>query len=95
MGQPGSPAKPGDLLARSLVAVAALAVAGDEDAAGSPSVEVVVKGPDDGWGEGDAGGLAALAGDFEDAVAGGRRRPVGVDAESGQLRSWASVRTGM
>ena len=51
------------------VAVAALTGPAEEDAAGGAAGQVVVEGPDDRGGEGDAGGLAALAGDLEDAVA--------------------------
>ena len=68
-GEAGGAAEPADLLVGGLVAVAALAVAAEEDRSGGAAGEVVVEGPDDGRGEGDAGGLAALAGDLEDAVA--------------------------
>ena len=68
-GEAGGEAEPGDLLLRGLVAVPGLAITRDEDSAAGAVAEVVVKGPNDGWGEGDPGGLVALAGDLEDAVA--------------------------
>ena len=61
-------AEPAELGVGEAVAVGAFAGAADEDASGGAAVEVVVEGPDDGWCEGDAGGLAAFAGDLEDAV---------------------------
>src|SRR3954467_10569898 len=59
----GGAAEPAELGVGQSVAVGTLAGAADEYAAGGPPVEVVVERPDDGRGEGDAGGLAAFAGD--------------------------------
>jgi len=52
-GEAGVAAELGDLLVGCLVAVAALAVAADEDAAGGAAVEVVVEGPGDRAGRSD------------------------------------------
>ena len=68
-GEVSLAAEPAELGVGQPVAVAALTGPAEEDAAGGAAGQVVVERADDRGCEGDAGGLAAFAGDLEDAVA--------------------------